>query len=211
MMKNRKDLQKRLTGIIACCVLVTFTAVFAREVANSRKAIEATTTNLEENVGALFSQPTLELPETYVTPTKKPKPTKKAKSTAKYHKPANGKVIKGYSKNDLQYDKTMKDWRTHEGLDYSGANGNNIYAVASGTIKEVGMSEMYGSYIILKFGDIEARYYNLAKNTKVKKGDKVKKGQIIGQIGNTGAFETGDGSHLHFETWQNKRSFNLFK
>jgi len=206
-MKRKFNLQRRLVTVLAVCVLITFTAVFANEVARSRKAIEATTNNFEENVEEMFNAPSaLVLPSA-----NPPKPTDEPEVKDEvYIVPSKGNIMKGYSREELLYDKTMEDWRTHEGIDYAGKIGDSVYAVANGEIIDVGDNEMFGGYIIMKIGDIEARYYNLQNNFDVKKGDLVVKGQIIGGISNRALFEVNENPHLHFETWKDGKSFDLF-
>ncbi|MCF0149204.1 MAG: peptidoglycan DD-metalloendopeptidase family protein [Clostridium sp.] len=85
----------------------------------------------------------------------------------------------------------------HKGIDIAGDIGDNVFAAMDG---EVIYSEYndggYGNLIIIKHEDNMSTYYGHLNEYKVKVGDKVKKGDIIGEVGNTG-FSTGP--HLHFE------------
>ena len=86
--------------------------------------------------------------------------------------------------------------RFHEGMDFSAATGTPIYATGNAVVKEVGWQQGYGNTIVLDhgFGYI-TRYAHLSK-ISVTKGQKVVRGENIGQVGNTGK---STGPHLHYE------------
>lgn len=84
----------------------------------------------------------------------------------------------------------------HRGLDIGNAIGTPVYATADGVVKKVGRLRLFGIYVHLKHGyGYETKYAHL-QTYVVKKGQKVKKGEIIGYLGNTGR---SSGSHLHYE------------
>ena len=84
----------------------------------------------------------------------------------------------------------------HKGIDLAAPKGTPIYASADGTIKFAGTGTGYGLYIrITHDGGVETRYGHCSQ-LLVKKGDTVKKGQVIALVGNTGV---SSGAHLHFE------------
>ena len=99
-----------------------------------------------------------------------------------------------------------KRWgRKHEGADFAAAHGTAIYATADGTIVHAGWSSGYGRLIKIKhaFG-IETRYAHLSK-IRVKVGQKVSRGERIGDMGNTGR---STGTHLHYEIRNNGTAVN---
>jgi murein DD-endopeptidase MepM/ murein hydrolase activator NlpD len=84
----------------------------------------------------------------------------------------------------------------HKGIDLAAPKGTPIYASAGGTVHFAGTGTGYGLYIRIKHdGGVETRYGHCSQ-LLVKKGEKVKKGQIIALVGNTGI---SSGAHLHFE------------
>ncbi|MFD0588956.1 M23 family metallopeptidase [Paenibacillus sp. GCM10027627] len=84
----------------------------------------------------------------------------------------------------------------HSGLDLGGNRGDAIYAAADGVITLSENTYPHGNNIIIDHGrGIETRYLHLNERL-VKVGDKVKKGQLIGELGNTGR---STGPHLHYE------------
>lgn len=92
----------------------------------------------------------------------------------------------------------------HTGLDVDGIIGDPIIASAAGDITYVGGNSRYGYglYVTVDHGNGISTLYGHMSGFEVSVGDKVKLGQKIGYVGNTGfaiAFSSGDGSHLHFE------------
>lgn len=84
----------------------------------------------------------------------------------------------------------------HSGLDIGGNRGDPIYAAADGVITLSERTYPQGNNIIIDHGrGIETRYLHLNKRF-ANVGDKVKKGQLIGELGNTGR---STGPHLHYE------------
>lgn len=87
--------------------------------------------------------------------------------------------------------------RGHAGLDFNGDTGDPVYAATDGRVQYAEFN--YGGYgnlvMIMRSDGTQTRYAHLDK-IKVKKGQRVSAGQLIGTIGNTG---DSSGSHLHFE------------
>jgi murein DD-endopeptidase MepM/ murein hydrolase activator NlpD len=93
----------------------------------------------------------------------------------------------------------------HPGLDIVGDKGEPIYATASGRVTHAGYQGAYGNLIVIDHGfGLETRYGHLSK-FKVKQGDRVNRGDVIGAIGATGR---ATGSHLHYEVHANGRLLN---
>jgi murein DD-endopeptidase MepM/ murein hydrolase activator NlpD len=86
--------------------------------------------------------------------------------------------------------------RMHEGQDFAGSHGTDIYATADGVVIHAGRLSGYGNLIKIRhqFG-IETRYAHLS-GINVKVGQKVSRGDHIGDMGNTGR---STGTHLHYE------------
>jgi murein DD-endopeptidase MepM/ murein hydrolase activator NlpD len=87
--------------------------------------------------------------------------------------------------------------RHHDGIDIPAPKGTPIVAVDSGVIiYSANGIRGYGNMIVVSHGDDIFTVYAHNSKNKVDKGDKVKKGEVIGLIGNTGR---STGPHLHFE------------
>ncbi len=86
--------------------------------------------------------------------------------------------------------------RMHSGTDFAAAHGTPIYSTADGVVTFAGWGSGYGRLIKIQheFG-IETRYAHLSR-IRVKKGQRVSRGQRIGDMGNTGR---STGTHLHYE------------
>lgn len=87
-------------------------------------------------------------------------------------------------------------WRPHKGLDFTAPQGSPVYATGDGVVDEAHGSESYGQvvYINHNFG-FETRYAHLT-HFIVSKGQRIKRGQVIGYVGNSGL---SFGTHLHYE------------
>ena len=90
-------------------------------------------------------------------------------------------------------------WKFHSGVDLPGHIGDPVYATGDGVVKETERTRSragYGTQILLDHGfGYQTRYAHLSK-ILVERGDSVKRGQIIGEVGNTGASTA---PHLHYE------------
>lgn len=84
----------------------------------------------------------------------------------------------------------------HKGLDIANTSGTDIVAAASGIVTYSGWNGGYGKVVIISHGYGYKSVYAHNKNNLVKVGDRVKKGQVIAQLGNTGK---STGPHVHFE------------
>lgn len=89
---------------------------------------------------------------------------------------------------------------THKGVDIDAERGENIYAAANGVVIKAGTGTGYGKMVKVQHGDGYATIYAHLRRVKVKEGQKVRKGDVIGKAGNTG---TSTGVHLHFEILKN--------
>lgn len=86
--------------------------------------------------------------------------------------------------------------RPHRGVDLKGAYGTPIHATADGVVTYAGWMGGYGRIVIVAHrGGYETRYAHLSA-IKVSKGARIKRGAIVGNLGNSGA---STGAHLHYE------------
>ena len=98
--------------------------------------------------------------------------------------------------------------RMHNGTDFAAPHGTPIRSTADGIVTYVGWQSAYGRLIKIKhdFG-IETRYAHLSK-FRVKEGQRVSRGQHIGDMGNTGR---STGTHLHYEIRIGGKAINPMK
>ncbi len=116
--------------------------------------------------------------------------------------PCGKKVLNKYSEIAV-FSKTMEDWRAHTGIDYEAEEGDEVVAAEDGKVKSASKNKLWGYSIEIEHkNNIVTKYKNLDKDMKVKKGDKVKRGQVIGSVGSSASIESKEKPHLHFELWQ---------
>ena len=88
--------------------------------------------------------------------------------------------------------------RAHRGVDYGSPHGSPIYATADGKVIYSGSKNAYGNTVILKHGhQFSTLYAHMSRiSDKSQTGARVKQGDVIGYVGNTGRVT---GTHLHYE------------
>ena len=86
----------------------------------------------------------------------------------------------------------------HTGLDFPADTGTPIYAAAGGVVIVQELHHAYGNMVEVDHGNNLITRYAHASKVFVKKGDIVKRGQKIAEVGSTGR---STGPHLHFEVW----------
>jgi murein DD-endopeptidase MepM/ murein hydrolase activator NlpD len=93
----------------------------------------------------------------------------------------------------------------HAGLDIVGDRGQPVYATATGVVTFAGRQGAYGNLIEIDHGfGLETRYGHLSR-FQVRQGDRVTRGDLIGNLGATGR---ATGTHLHYEVLANGRLLN---
>ena len=128
-----------------------------------------------------------------------PDPDPEPEQKLTFGAPVNGTVSQEYSDTVLVWNDTLGQYQVHLGVDFTG-DDLSVFASEAGTVSEVGYDRLNGNYVKISHDDgYETRYYSLSDDLKVKKGDKVIKGQLLGTMSATQATESLDGNHLHFE------------
>lgn len=95
--------------------------------------------------------------------------------------------------------------RNHNGLDIARNTGDPVYSAFDGIVKECQYESGYGNKILIQHENNIQTIYGHLSAFKVKVGDEVKKGDIIGKVGSTGR---STGPHLHFEVRVNGAPVN---
>ncbi|MFT7428773.1 MAG: murein DD-endopeptidase MepM/ murein hydrolase activator NlpD [Nonlabens sp.] len=102
----------------------------------------------------------------------------------------------------------QKRWKAHKGTDYAAGYGTPIVATANGTVTKSGYTGGNGNYVKIKHsGTYSTQYLHMTKR-KVKVGQRVKQGQIIGTVGSTGL---ATGPHVCYRFWVNGRQVDPYK
>lgn len=125
-------------------------------------------------------------------------------SAPAFVRPVAGDLSEPFSGDELVYQQTFGDWRTHAGADYSAELGARVYAITDGKVSAVSTDALYGTCVTLDHADgLETIYKGLSAKVKVKEGDRVKAGDVLGTVDDTNVAEASEGPHLHVEAIQN--------
>lgn len=112
--------------------------------------------------------------------------------------PISGEIFAPYSNGELVKSATLKEWRTHDGIDIKSDKGAPVKSVCDGTVSAVKDDPLMGLTIEVTHHDNIVSIYNgLDKKTSVKLGDSVQVGQQIGVVGEIPC-EIAAEPHLHF-------------
>jgi len=123
--------------------------------------------------------------------------------------PLHYKYISSYfSKNRLH--PILRIWRPHLAIDYAAPTGTPVSTIGDGTVTFVGWNDGYGNYIKVRHpNNYVSGYGHLSRFAKgLKKGQKVKQGEIIGYVGATGL---ATGPHLDFSISENGERVDFLK
>ncbi len=114
----------------------------------------------------------------------------------------SGRATSGFGYRVHPIYKTM---RKHKGIDIANKVGTPVMATGAGVVTDVGSNRDFGIYVKINHGfGLETVYAHL-DHAKVRKHQKVTRGQIIGGMGNTGL---STGTHLHYEVLKNGQHVN---
>lgn len=123
--------------------------------------------------------------------------------------PIEGELLKEFAKDNLVYSETLKEWTTHLGIDIKAEKATVVKASADGTVKYIKNDPRYGLSIIIEHANgFQTLYANLLTTEFVSEGEKVKAGQTIATVGESGVYEIVDESHLHFEIIKDNENVN---
>ena len=89
-----------------------------------------------------------------------------------------------------------KQVKPHRGIDYAAPRGTPVFSAGDGRVIASGRTRANGNYVFIKHGESYTTKYLHLHRRSVSKGQRVKQGQIIGQVGCTGLCS---GPHLHYE------------
>ena len=115
--------------------------------------------------------------------------------------PVSGRVLNSYSGDELVYNKTLGDWRTHNGIDYACAKDAAVQSPTAGTVVLAGSDGSWGPTVAIK--DSAGRVWRLCgvASPAVKEGETVSAGQTLGKVGSVSC-ECAEESHIHLEVKQ---------
>lgn len=125
---------------------------------------------------------------------------KEEKVELSFEKPVEGDIVREFAVENLVYSDTLQEWTTHTGIDIKADKTTVVKSAEAGIVKTIKNDPRYGLTVIVEHADgFQTVYSNLLTSEFVVEGEKVEKGQSLGTVGNTAAFEIADEAHLHFE------------
>jgi len=104
-----------------------------------------------------------------------------------------------------RYDPFTKNKKIHEGHDFSAKVGTEVFVTANGIVKSSRYFGSFGNYIEVDHGNGYTTTYGHLSKRMVKKGQSIKRGDIIGKVGNTGRSTA---PHLHYEIKYNNKKID---
>ncbi len=113
-----------------------------------------------------------------------------------------GRIVSGYGS---RFHPILKYRRMHWGIDVSAPKGTPIYATADGVIEYTGRRGTFGNLVVIDHGYGYKTEYGHMNNFAVKRKQKVKRGEIIGYVGNTGLSRA---PHVHYNVVKDGERIN---
>ncbi|MDD4125583.1 MAG: M23 family metallopeptidase [Eubacteriales bacterium] len=199
MPKNKKT---RVAGAVYIALAICVVTVMVLSIYSINTEFGDLSEDLNISIPDVSTPDNSEPEDTSDIPTEKEESGIPANTEPTYVLPAEGNIIKGYSVTALVYSTTMKDYRTHSGVDIAGDIGSSVKCYADGYVTSVREDPFMGQTIEIAHGyGLKSVYQNLSNELpeNVFVGAEIKAGDIIGAIGDTAVIEAGDEPHLHFE------------
>jgi murein DD-endopeptidase MepM/ murein hydrolase activator NlpD len=103
------------------------------------------------------------------------------------------RITSGYK---MRFHPILQTWKAHKGIDYAAPTGTPVHTVGKGVIRTAGFLNGLGNVVFVDHGNAQTTVYAHLSAIKVKVGQSVEQGELIGLVGETG---WATGPHLHFE------------
>ncbi len=204
-MKSIKKQDKFKRGLYSVCAfslcVVLLLSLWISNKDNAKTDLpENTTENTEtqpQKNDVQVNTPVTNVPDT------REESTTEEKITIYFEYPLKNKVTKAFSNGEIVRNNTTGDWKTHNGMDIAGQNGEEIKSIADGVVTELSHDELWGTVVTIDHNNgFIAKYSGLQKDGVIQPGEVVKANQKIGNLGEI-PVEKADGVHLHFELIKN--------
>lgn len=129
---------------------------------------------------------------------------KKKEAPTFFVRPVQGEIMTEFSGDELVFNKTTLDWRTHNGTDFAATAGEKVLCIADGAVEDIYTDTYYGTSVLVDHGgELKSVYTGLIKNAAVYIGQELKAGEVIGAVDTDVLFESGLAPHVHIEVIQN--------
>ena len=185
--------------VLGLCVLTVGCVSFLSYRASQRKLAETPLNDpntqgvekVEENISDERQEPSDNKEE-----------AKTPQAVAEYSAPIeNGEIIAQYSPDKPLYSYTLKDWRTHNGIDIAAPSGTEVANVCEGVVETIEQDDLMGNMVTIRHTDGKVSRYASLATVSVEEGQLLKRGETIGTVGTSMLLECGETDHLHYELW----------
>ena len=171
----------------------------SKNTTNTANTVNNTNKNVLNTNSVNTTNATTSAQTTQTQPNKKEE-TEKTAVELKFSNPVDGEIVRDFAVDSLIYSETLQEWTTHTGIDIKADKTTVVKSAEAGTVKSIKNDPRYGMTIVIEHENgFKTVYSNLLTSEFVVEGEKVEKGQSLGTVGNTAAFEIADEPHLHFE------------
>ena len=199
-------------GLIA---LITLTVIYSYQTKDKRElakqeinldevgneAIQKTESTTENTSEDITTEATTEAPPTTTASTQQTAGTAilSYDGKTKLTWPISGNIILPFSMDTTVYFETLDQYKCNPGILIEAKEGQGVGALTKCQVRQIVQSEELGKQVILDMGNEYTAIYGQLKNIKVKKGDVLKAGDIIGYVAAPTDYYTLEGSHLYLE------------
>lgn len=123
---------------------------------------------------------------------------KPVQSTARNIMPVEGEVSHPFSNGELVKSETLGVWKTHDGCDILCPLDTDVKSMSAGVVTEIREDPLWGICVVVEQNNgLTVEYCGLAKELKIKTGQEIKEGEIIGKTSDTCQIEIVQEPHLH--------------
>lgn len=169
-------------------------------ITNSMTSNNTTSKNTETKTNNVLTTNKINTNTTTETNSKAEGKIEKENVELNFAKPVDGEIVRDFAVDSLVYSDTLQEWTTHTGIDIKADKTTVVKSAEAGIVKTIKNDPRYGLTVIVEHENgFQTVYSNLLTSEFVVEGEKVEKGQSLGTVGNTAAFEIADEPHLHFE------------
>lgn len=203
--------KKYAVGIGACAIIFAVLALVVNNLKTEpEKIVVTTTTQVAEveaevtNVPDTRKTETIIVPATEITTIQVHEPVSETSAgrpaPVSYSLPLGTDMGKDYSRGVPVYSPVMGDWRTHDGVDFNGAYGDGVKAVADGIVREISEDPIMGGTVVIDHGGgVVATYNGVIADSELKRGVIVSESEKIGEIGFIPGESDSEFPHIHLE------------
>lgn len=123
--------------------------------------------------------------------------------------PLNTAILAPFSGDKLVENRTLKEWRTHNGIDMQAEPGDMVKAASDGKVTAISYDPLWGTTVEVQSNDYLFTYCGLSEELAIKLNDHVKLGDNLASIGKIPC-EAAEGTHLHFTVQHNNEYIDPF-